>query len=81
MDTAVRLISIKILRPTNFSLKKGLSSRIWENLLLAVIGIGLIFLLQNKFDKGQQFLVGDEILGCVCSIRNQEELSLSVPTN
>jgi hypothetical protein len=45
MDTAVRLISIKILRPTNFSLKKGLSSRIWENLLLAVIGIGLIFLL------------------------------------
>jgi len=41
-------------------LKKGLSSRIWENLLLAIIG--------------EQFLVGNEILGCVCSVRNQEDI-------
>ncbi|VDK40035.1 unnamed protein product [Gongylonema pulchrum] len=38
-------------------LKKGLSSRVWENLLLAMIG--------------EQFLVGEEICGAVCSIRNQ----------
>ncbi|VDM51011.1 unnamed protein product [Toxocara canis] len=38
-------------------LRKGLSSRIWENLLLAMIG--------------EQFLVGEEICGAVCSIRNQ----------
>ena len=41
-------------------LKKGLSSRIWENLLLAMIG--------------EQFLVGEEICGAVCSIRNQEDI-------
>ncbi|KAK6032045.1 eukaryotic initiation factor 4E, partial [Ostertagia ostertagi] len=41
-------------------LKKGLSSRIWENLLLAM--------------AGEQFLVGDEICGAVCSVRNQEDI-------
>uniref|UniRef100_A0A915D1M6 eIF-4F 25 kDa subunit n=1 Tax=Ditylenchus dipsaci TaxID=166011 RepID=A0A915D1M6_9BILA len=41
-------------------LKKGLSSRIWENLLLAMIG--------------EQFLVGEEICGAVCSVRNQEDI-------
>ncbi|KHN74302.1 Eukaryotic translation initiation factor 4E-4 [Toxocara canis] len=41
-------------------LRKGLSSRIWENLLLAMIG--------------EQFLVGEEICGAVCSIRNQEDI-------
>ncbi|KAL3119044.1 hypothetical protein niasHT_003827 [Heterodera trifolii] len=41
-------------------LKKGLSSRIWENLLLAMIG--------------EQFLVGDEVVGAVCSVRNQEDI-------
>ncbi|CAD6189111.1 unnamed protein product [Caenorhabditis auriculariae] len=41
-------------------LKKGLSSRYWENLLLAIIG--------------EQFNVGNEICGAVCSIRNQEDI-------
>uniref|UniRef100_A0A0R3RF88 eIF-4F 25 kDa subunit n=1 Tax=Elaeophora elaphi TaxID=1147741 RepID=A0A0R3RF88_9BILA len=41
-------------------LKKGFSSRIWENLILAMIG--------------EQFLVGEEICGAVCSIRNQEDI-------
>uniref|UniRef100_A0A1I7T5L5 eIF-4F 25 kDa subunit n=1 Tax=Caenorhabditis tropicalis TaxID=1561998 RepID=A0A1I7T5L5_9PELO len=41
-------------------LKKGLSTRIWENLLMAIIG--------------EQFLVGDELCGAVCSIRNQEDI-------
>ncbi|KAI6205286.1 hypothetical protein M3Y94_00775100 [Aphelenchoides besseyi] len=41
-------------------LKKGLSSRYWENLLLAMIG--------------EQFLVGEEICGAVCSVRNQEDI-------
>lgn len=41
-------------------LKKGLSSRIWENLLLAMIG--------------EQFLVGNEVVGAVCSVRNQEDI-------
>uniref|UniRef100_A0A7E4VED6 eIF-4F 25 kDa subunit n=1 Tax=Panagrellus redivivus TaxID=6233 RepID=A0A7E4VED6_PANRE len=41
-------------------LKKGLSSRIWENLILAMIG--------------EQFLVGEEICGAVCSVRNQEDI-------
>ncbi|CAJ0573936.1 unnamed protein product, partial [Mesorhabditis spiculigera] len=40
--------------------KKGLCSRIWENLLLAIIG--------------EQFLVGDEICGAVISVRNQEDI-------
>ncbi|KAH7728292.1 eukaryotic translation initiation factor 4E type 3 [Aphelenchoides avenae] len=41
-------------------LKKGLASRIWENLLLAMIG--------------EQFLVGEEICGAVCSIRSTEDI-------
>jgi len=41
-------------------LKKGLSSRIWENLILAMLG--------------EQFMVGEEICGAVCSIRNQEDI-------
>uniref|UniRef100_A0A915KKE5 eIF-4F 25 kDa subunit n=1 Tax=Romanomermis culicivorax TaxID=13658 RepID=A0A915KKE5_ROMCU len=41
-------------------LKKGLASRIWENLILAMLG--------------EQFMVGDEICGAVCSIRNQEDI-------
>ncbi|CAB3399664.1 unnamed protein product [Caenorhabditis bovis] len=41
-------------------LKKGLCTRMWENLLLAMIG--------------EQFMVGDEICGAVCSIRNQEDI-------
>uniref|UniRef100_A0A1I7X497 eIF-4F 25 kDa subunit n=1 Tax=Heterorhabditis bacteriophora TaxID=37862 RepID=A0A1I7X497_HETBA len=41
-------------------LKKGLASRVWENLLLAMVG--------------EQFLVGEEICGAVCSIRNQEDI-------
>ncbi|GMT32005.1 hypothetical protein PFISCL1PPCAC_23302, partial [Pristionchus fissidentatus] len=41
-------------------LKKGLASRIWENLLLTIIG--------------EQFLVGEEICGAVCSMRNQEDI-------
>jgi translation initiation factor 4E len=45
-------------------LKKGLSSRIWENLLLAMIG--------------EQFLVGEEICGAVCSVRNQVSNTVSV---
>ncbi|PAV61324.1 hypothetical protein WR25_18178 [Diploscapter pachys] len=41
-------------------LKKGFASRIWENLILAMIG--------------EQFLVGEEICGAVCSVRNQEDI-------
>jgi len=41
-------------------LKKGLSTRLWESLVLAVIG--------------EQFSVGKEICGIVCSIRPQEDL-------
>lgn len=41
-------------------LKKGLSSRYFENLILAMIG--------------EQFLVGEEICGAVCSVRNQEDI-------
>ncbi|CAF1450305.1 unnamed protein product [Adineta steineri] len=41
-------------------LKKGLSTRLWELLVLAVIG--------------EQFNVGKEICGIVCSIRPQEDL-------
>lgn len=54
-DTANRKGGKWILR-----LKKGLSSRIWENLVLAMIG--------------EQFLVGEEICGAVCSVRNQEDI-------
>lgn len=38
-------------------LRKGMTSRIWENLIMAMIG--------------EQFMVGDEICGAVCSVRNQ----------
>jgi len=38
-------------------LKKGLASRCWENLILAMLG--------------EQFMVGDEICGAVISVRNQ----------
>ncbi|CAF3101988.1 unnamed protein product [Rotaria socialis] len=41
-------------------LKKGLSTRLWESLVLAIIG--------------EQFNVGKEICGIVCSIRPQEDL-------
>ena len=41
-------------------LKKGLSTRLWEHLVFAVIG--------------EQFNVGKEICGIVCSIRPQEDL-------
>lgn len=41
-------------------LKKGLASRCWENLILAMVG--------------EQFMVGDEICGSVISIRYQEDL-------
>ncbi|CAM2703718.1 unnamed protein product [Rotaria socialis] len=41
-------------------LKKGLSTRLWELLVLALIG--------------EQFNVGKEICGIVCSIRPQEDL-------
>lgn len=41
-------------------LKKGLASRCWENLILAMLG--------------EQFVVGDEICGAVISIRFQEDI-------
>ena len=41
-------------------LKKGLASRYWEELLLAVVG--------------EQFDVGDEVCGLVVSIRYQEDI-------
>lgn len=41
-------------------LKKGLSTRLWELLVLAIIG--------------EQFNVGKEICGIVCSVRPQEDL-------
>ncbi|GIY82148.1 eukaryotic translation initiation factor 4E type 2 [Caerostris darwini] len=41
-------------------LKKGLASRCWEDLLLAILG--------------EQFMVGDEICGAVVSIRFQEDI-------
>ncbi|XP_028402164.1 eukaryotic translation initiation factor 4E type 2-like [Dendronephthya gigantea] len=41
-------------------LKKGLASRFWENLILAILG--------------EQFMVGDEICGAVISIRFQEDI-------
>jgi len=45
-------------------LKKGLASRCWENLILAVLG--------------EQFMVGDEICGAVISIRFQVSRKLTV---
>ncbi|CAD5116657.1 DgyrCDS5525 [Dimorphilus gyrociliatus] len=41
-------------------LKKGLISRCWENLILAVLG--------------EQFIVGNEICGAVASMRYQEDI-------
>lgn len=41
-------------------LKKGLASRCWENLILAMLG--------------EQFMVGEEICGAVISVRNQEDI-------
>ncbi|CAK8697850.1 eukaryotic translation initiation factor 4E type 2-like [Clavelina lepadiformis] len=41
-------------------LRKGLVSRCWENLILAMLG--------------EQFMVGDEICGAVVSIRFQEDI-------
>uniref|UniRef100_A0A8C4QWP0 Eukaryotic translation initiation factor 4E family member 2 n=1 Tax=Eptatretus burgeri TaxID=7764 RepID=A0A8C4QWP0_EPTBU len=41
-------------------LRKGLASRCWENLILAMLG--------------EQFMVGEEICGAVVSIRFQEDI-------
>nr|CAG4644232.1 EOG090X0BMA [Lepidurus arcticus] len=41
-------------------LKKGLASRCWENLILAMLG--------------EQFMVGDEICGAVVSVRFSEDI-------
>jgi translation initiation factor 4E len=41
-------------------LKKGLASRCWENVILAMLG--------------EQFMVGEEICGAVISIRYQEDI-------
>ncbi|ELR18705.1 Eukaryotic initiation factor 4E [Acanthamoeba castellanii str. Neff] len=41
-------------------LKKGLATKYWEDLLLAIVG--------------EQFQVGDEICGIVCSIRFNEDI-------
>lgn len=41
-------------------LRKGLASRCWENLILAILG--------------EQFMVGEEVCGAVVSIRFQEDI-------
>ncbi|TRY67129.1 hypothetical protein TCAL_07216 [Tigriopus californicus] len=41
-------------------LRKGLASRCWENLILAMLG--------------EQFMVGDEVCGAVVSIRSHEDI-------
>lgn len=41
-------------------LKKGLASLMWEEIVIAVIG--------------EQFDVGHEICGAVCSVRNGEDI-------
>ena len=41
-------------------LKKGVASRCWENLLLAIVG--------------EQFIVGNEICGAVISVRPVEDI-------
>lgn len=41
-------------------LRKGLASRCWENLILAILG--------------EQFMVNDEICGAVVSVRFQEDI-------
>ncbi|XP_022697927.1 eukaryotic translation initiation factor 4E type 2-like isoform X1 [Varroa jacobsoni] len=45
-------------------LRKGVASRVWENVLLAILG--------------EQFLVGDEICGAVMSVRYNQEDIISV---
>jgi len=45
-------------------LRKGVASRVWENVILAILG--------------EQFLVGDEICGAVMSIRYNQEDIISV---
>uniref|UniRef100_A0A3Q1GYK8 Eukaryotic translation initiation factor 4E type 2-like n=1 Tax=Acanthochromis polyacanthus TaxID=80966 RepID=A0A3Q1GYK8_9TELE len=47
-------------------LRKGLASRFWENIILAMLG--------------EQFMVGEEICGAVVSIRFQVLLPLLLPT-
>ena len=44
-------------------LKKGLASRCWENLILAMLG--------------EQFMVGEEICGAVISVRNQVNIQMN----
>ena len=46
-------------------LKKGLASRCWENLILAMLG--------------EQFMVGEEICGAVVSVRFQVRLLACAP--
>ena len=41
-------------------LRKGLASRCWENLIMAMLG--------------EQFMVGEEICGAVVSVRYQEDI-------
>lgn len=41
-------------------MRKGLASRCWENLILAILG--------------EQFMVNDEICGAVVSVRYQEDI-------
>lgn len=41
-------------------LRKGLAGRLWENLLMAMLG--------------EQFMVGEEICGAVVSVRFQEDI-------
>lgn len=58
-------------------LKKGLASRIWENLLLAMIGKSSPFYTSIHYQRhclGEQFLVGEEICGAVCSVRSTEDI-------
>ncbi|OQR77369.1 eukaryotic translation initiation factor 4E type 2-like [Tropilaelaps mercedesae] len=45
-------------------MRKGVASRVWENVLLAILG--------------EQFLVGDEICGAVMSVRYNQEDIISV---
>ncbi|XP_077515822.1 uncharacterized protein LOC144125897 isoform X2 [Amblyomma americanum] len=42
-------------------LRKGLASRCWENLILAILG--------------EQFMVGEEVCGAVASVRFQEDIN------
>ena len=62
-------------------LKKGLSSRLWEELVLAIIGkdsphlVEPIRILKLYFlFVGEQFDVGHEICGAVISVRHSEDI-------